>query len=112
MTVLWVSISRNDVEFPFIPTCRQKSAGRGYLEVENFPRRVQPVLYTSCSLSLREHCCPGTERIAHYMFLVFSCSLVNLTQWQPLEPLCLKSTSSLRLGASASNVGPSEEADE
>ena len=39
MTVFWVSVCRNDVEFFFISACRQKSAGQGHLKLKNFLAR-------------------------------------------------------------------------
>ena len=43
MTVLLLSICKNDVDFLFISACRQKSAGQGPSGVEKFPRQVQPL---------------------------------------------------------------------
>ena len=42
MTVSWVSISKNDVDFLFISECRQKSAGQGHLELKKFLARSSP----------------------------------------------------------------------
>ena len=47
VTVLWVSICRNDVDFLLISACRQKSAGQGHLEFNNFLARSSPNVTSS-----------------------------------------------------------------
>ena len=42
MTVSWVSIFKNDVDFLFNSACRQTSAGQGHLELKNFLARSSP----------------------------------------------------------------------
>ena len=66
MTVLWVSICKNDVDFLFISAFRQKSAGQGHLELKKFLAKSTPYRHIEPDLPVMSEICE--QHTSHITF--------------------------------------------